>query len=245
MSKKSDKTALVPVDFSQLPSTQRGDDKGFAELAKGNEFLGRLQLFSKGNAINKGLIKPGTWGIPESEDEITALGASIDCLVLARRPKALDMSDTDAIICDYDMDSDAFQRIVDASAGSDSGCMYGPSFLVIERSTGRMLEYFCGTKSTRSEAKKIYAFLPLTPQDIEARGLDAEAHGPLPFTMKNRLVEKGRFSWHVPVVGKCSTPFAKTPPMELIVKEVGKFIDPPADGVEKVTPEDGKKRRAR
>ena len=32
--------------------------------------------------------------------------------------------------------------------------MYGLSFLVYERSTGRFLEFFCGSKSTRSERAK-------------------------------------------------------------------------------------------
>jgi len=243
----SKETALVPVDFTQLPATQRGDDKAYGELSQGNEFLGRLQLFSKGGAINKGLIKPGHWGIPESDEDIIDLGVSIDCLVLARRPKALDMSDKDAIIGNYDMESDEFKRIADASAGQDSGCMYGPSFLVLERSSGRLLEYFCGTKSTRSEAKKIYPYLPLTAQDIVARKLaaDTEPHAPLPFTMKTKLVERKHFSWHVPVVLKCSTPFKALPEMAVIVKEIERFINPPADGVEKVPEKEAGKRRAR
>jgi hypothetical protein len=240
-----EENALVPVDFTQLPATQRGDDEEFGELAKGGDFLGRLQLYSKGKAIDKGLVKPGTWGIPESDEDIVDLGDSIDCLVLARRPKALDMSDKEAIVVNYDMKSDEFQRIADAAGGTDSGCMFGPSFLVVERSTGRMLEYFCGTKSTRSEAKKIYAFLPLTEQQIADRGLDCEPHGPLPFTMGCRLVEKGRFSWHVPVVKKCSTPFTKMPTMAAAAKEIERFLNPPEEGVEKVQEKEGSKKRAR
>ncbi len=246
MSKKEEQ-ALVPVDFTQLPATQSGDDKGFADLSQGADFLIRLQLFSKGAAINKQLIPPGHWGIPEGDDEVTDLGVSIDLLPLARRPKALDMSDKDAVITNFDMESDDFKRIADASMGQDSGCMYGPSFLVVERSTGRFLEWFCGTKSTRSEAKRIYSFLPLTKQDIVARKMPAETepHGPQPLTMNIKLVERKRFSWHVPVVVKCSTPFAVLPDMEKLVKEIERFINPEDAGVEKVVEEKGKKRRAR
>jgi hypothetical protein len=43
----SDNTALVPVNFNQLPSTQLGTDEQFADLAKGGDFLSRLQLFTK------------------------------------------------------------------------------------------------------------------------------------------------------------------------------------------------------
>ena len=62
-------TNLVPVDLSQLPSVQVGTDDQFLELAKSSEFIGRLQLFTKGKAINKGLVKPGSYGIPESDED--------------------------------------------------------------------------------------------------------------------------------------------------------------------------------
>lgn len=240
-----DSKALTTIDFTQLPSTQLGTDDGFADLSKGGDFLARLQLYSKGSAINKNLIQSGHWGIPEGDDDITDLGVAIDILPLSRRPKAIDLSDTDAVVCNYDMDSDEFKRIADASMGQDSGCMYGPSFLVLERSTGRFLEWFCGTKSTRSEAKKIYPYLPLTPQDIEARKLDMEPHGPMPLTQKIKLVERKRFSWHVPVVVKCSTPFTKVPDNAQIIREIERFINPQDAGVEKVDAKSTEKRRAR
>ncbi|MHC4371824.1 MAG: hypothetical protein ACYSW8_29790 [Planctomycetota bacterium] len=241
-----DEQALIPVNLSQLPSTQTGSDEGFEKLSEGTEFLARLQLFSKGTAINKKLIGPGRWGIPEGDEAITDLGESIDLLCLARRPKALDLSDKEAIITCYDMDAPEFERIANAAGQSDSGCMYGPSFLVIERSTGRFLEYFCGTKSTRSEAKKVYPYLPLTEQDIAARKLEnIEPHGPMPFTMNIKLVERKRFSWHVPVVVKCSTPFTALPAMDKIVREIERFISPPTSDVEKVPEGEGGEKRAR
>ena len=42
-------------------------------MSRSTAFLGRLQLFSKGNAINEGLIPPGTYGIPESDKKIVKL----------------------------------------------------------------------------------------------------------------------------------------------------------------------------
>jgi hypothetical protein len=232
--------------LNQLPSTQVGSDD---ELAKGADFLGRLQLFTKGKAIDKGHIRPGHYGIPEAADEITDLGDNIDVLVLARRPKALDMTDKDAIIVSYNNESPEFKRIAAQSMEKESNCMYGPSFLVFERSSGRFLEFFCGSKSTRSEAKKIYPFLPLTEADIKARKLaDVPPHGPLPMTLKSKLVEQKTYSWHVPVVVKCSTPFRNLPTRERIVAEITKFVTPKEDGVERVEEPEakaGKKPRAR
>ncbi len=241
---------LVPVDFNQLPSTQLGTDDQFAELAKSTEFIGRLQLYTKGKAINKGQVRPGCYGIPEGE-EVIDLGDTIDILPLGRRPKAIDMTDTDAVIVNYDPESDEFKRIAAQSLEKESHCMYGPSFLVIERGTGRFLEFFCGSKSTRSEAKKLYPFLPLTTADIarqQAAGNDVDglvAHGPMPLTLKSRLVEKGTYSWHVPVVVKCGNPFTKMPTMQRLKKEMTTFIECKGDGVEVVKEPAGKKARAR
>ncbi len=142
-------TALQTVDFTNLPSTQLGSDEEFDKMSRSSSFLGRLQLFTKENAINEGLIPPGTYGIPESDKKIIKLGPEIKILPLARRPKALDLSDKEAIIANYDPTSDEFKDIAARGDEQDSGCMCGTSFLVFEASTGRFLEFFCGTKSTR------------------------------------------------------------------------------------------------
>lgn len=239
-------TELAPFDVNQLPVTQTGSDQAFNDLAKSADFLGRLQLYTKGKAIDKNLIRPGNYGIPLSSDEIEDLGNSIDVLVLARRPKAVDMNDSDAIIVTYDNESAEFKRIAAKSLEKESNCMYGPSFLVFERTSGRLLEFFCGTKSSRGEAKKIYPFLPLTVADIEARGLTGvEPHGPLPMTLRSKLVEKGSWSWHVPVASACSTPITNLPPMEQLVEEIVKFTTATNEGVETVDTGTAGKRRAR
>jgi hypothetical protein len=200
----------------------------FDDLAKGADFLGRLQLFGKGKYVDKGLVRPGHYGIPVSADECIDLGASVDILPLARRPKAIDMSDK-PVISIYDETSDEFKRIRTQSSVKDSGCQFGPSFLVIERSTGRLLEFFLGAPTHRPEAKKIYPALPLSAADIErfqAAGVDVSEmapHGPVPLTLKSKYIEKA-FSWYVPVVLECSTPFSRLPKMELIVSEVSKFL---------------------
>ena len=64
------------------------------------------------------------------------------------------MTDSEAIIVSYDPDTEEFKRIAAQSMEKESHCMYGPSFLVFERSTASFLEFFCGNKSSRSEAKR-------------------------------------------------------------------------------------------
>lgn len=241
------KNELSVLSPDQLPATSTGTDEQFNELAKSQEFLGRLQLYTKGKAVDKRLIRGGEYGIPVSAEEITNLGEEIDVLVLARRAKAIDMNDTEAILVSYDIESAEFKRIAAQAGEKESGCMYGPSFLVYERSQGVFLEFFCGTKSSRSEAKKIFPFLPLSAADIKERGLtNEEPHGPLPMTLKSKLVEKGPYTWHVPVVSKCSRPFTNTPSLERVIAEITKFTNPSVETTTvQETEKSGGKRRAR
>jgi hypothetical protein len=183
---------LQNVDLTQLPATQVGSDEQFESMSRNTTFLGRLQLYSKGLPINEGLIPPGTYGIPESDKKIVKLGASIDIIPLAKRLKALDLSDKEAIAANYDATSDTFKDIAARSEEPESNCMYGTSFLVFERGTGRFLEFFCGNKSTRPIAGDIAAFMALTQADIDrkkAAGADVSQmtpHGPQPCTLKVR-----------------------------------------------------------
>ena len=236
----SDNTNLVPVNLDQLPSTQIGSDDQFADLAKSADYIGRLQLFTKGKAVNRKLVGPGNYGIPNGE-EVDDLGDTIDIIPLARRPKAIDMTDNEAIIVNYDPEAAEFKRIAAKSLEKESHCMYGPSFLVFERSRGLFLEFFCGSKSTRSEAKKVYSYLPLTQADIDTKAAHGDdvsemvPHGPLPLTLNSRLVEKGTYSWHVPVVVKCSTAFTNFPKQDRVNKEIVTFLTVKDNGVERAT----------
>lgn len=218
--------AMSSVDLSNLPPYQMGNDAIYDDITKSTTCLPRLVLFTKGKPIDRRLIKPGRYGIPESADEITDLGASIDVLVLARRPKAVDMSDSNEIITSFDPDSAKFTRMAAKSLEKESNCMYGPSFLVVERNNlQRPLEFFCGTKSSRAEAKNIYPFLALSAEQIKARGLKHEKpHGPLAMTLTARLVEEGKYSWHVPVANECTTPFTESLADKKIIHEITKFI---------------------
>lgn len=228
----ADENALVPVNLDQLPSTQIGTDQDFDDIAKSSDFLPRLQLYTKGKAVNKRLVQPGSYGVPVSDDEVTDLGDEIDLIPLARRPKAIDLKDQENIVSVYDTHEDEFKRIQAASAEKDSGCMYGPSFLVYERSTGRFYEFFCGTKSARTEAKRIYPYLPLTQAQIDANSALAnqQPHGPRALTLRSKLVEKGTYSWHVPVASPCTTPFTELPPTEEIVKQIDRFLNTKLEG---------------
>lgn len=232
----------VAFDFSQLPSTQVGSSAAFDDIAKSSDYQSRLQLYTKGAAIDEGRIKPGHYGIPKGKEKIVDLGETVDVLVLARRAKAVDMTDRDAIRVSYDSESDEFKRIAETSKEKESNCMYGVSFLIYERTTREFLEFYCGSKSAREILQEVYSFMPLSP--AEAKIVGQEPHGPIPMTLAANYVKKGRFSWHAPEVRPCSTPFANVPDMATITKEIIKFVNVKNDGVE-TAPETAKKARAR
>src|SRR5690606_2623910 len=86
------------------------------------------------------------------------------------RDKAMDLSGEKPIAV-FDPDDPLFQDIVERSDIKDSGCVFGPSFLVYERTTNRFLELFLGNKSGRYEAGKMAAFLPISEAEAAAHGV--------------------------------------------------------------------------
>jgi hypothetical protein len=173
----------------------------------------------------------------------------IDILPLCCRPKALDMRDHDAIITNYDPTTAQFQEIETLGKTPNSGCMYGLTFLVYERSSGSFYELFCGTKSMRNEAGKIGNFLPIseaTAEFLEAKtGKSCKARGPMACTLKAKYVTKGSWGWHVPVCSQCSEAFSNLPPIETLTTEITNFMALKNTEIEKVEEVAGAKKRAR
>jgi hypothetical protein len=224
---------LVPFKVN-LPAVTEEQLNALDEVAKGSDFLPRIQLITKGKYVDEGKIKPGHWGVPQpGGDEIEDLGEKIDVIPFQVRPKALDVSDREAIITSYKLADSEFQRI--KAAPKNTGCMWGPSFIVLERSTGKMYEMFFGNKSGRAEAGKLRKFLPT----------EDNSNTPSAASLGIRYVKLPDYGWHVPVVTKCSEPFDQSKmkvTSEKVTEEVEKFMNPEA-GVEKVPEEETKKRK--
>lgn len=235
---------LVPFDAAALPTTELVSAEEMNELSKGVDYLQRFQLVTKGKYVDTGKITPGHYGVPlPGGEEIEDLGTSVDILPLAVRAKALDMSDRDAVVAVYDMNTPEFRDIKARSSEQNSGCMWGPSFLVVERSTARCYEFFMGTKSARAVSGDLVNFLPISEATAAAQGCDA--HGPLPCTLTARYAKRGDWGWHVPVVNKCSEPFTNTPSVESLTEEIKKFVAAKDNGVQNVTDEEAKVAKGR
>jgi len=205
-----------------------------ADLSRAITFLQRIQLYSGGKAVKKRLVEEGHFGVPVSKEEVIDLGLSIDVLVLWRKAKALDMSDLDNVIESNDVNSDLFKRIKALSSTKDSGCAYGPSYLVYERSTSNYYEFFAGNASGLVESAKINTYMPVS-QDMIEKGLtnETEPRGPKPMTLRSQLVEKGPYMWFAPKASDCLTPFNKMPSPEEFQEKLALFLKKP-EVVEKV-----------
>lgn len=230
----------VLSSLTSLP-TSKVSPKELSTRYANTTFLKRLQLVTKGKLVDKGLVKPGHWAIPISDEEATDLGPTVDILVLAVRDKTLDTNEKPPI-ASYDVDCEIFKAILERASEKDSGCMYGPSFLVFERSSEQFLEVFFGNASGRQEAGNLVPYLPISEEQAKQFGHGFTAQSPQTATLKAKYIERPKYAWHAPVVGKCSTPFVSLPAVEEFVKQVTNFLTQKEDGPEV---ESDKKKRSR
>jgi len=215
---------LVKNDYTSLPTTSISRT-ALQEISKANEFLGRIQLYTKGRAIDTGTIAPGHYGVPQSgSDGILDLGGEIDVLVFAARAKAMNVSDLENIVVSYNPEDEAFQDIKSGADAGDNGNLYGHSFLLYERSTSEFYELFCCNKSARIFSPTLLPFLSLNAAEAEAAG--EEPHGPIPATLGVRYAKNKKGSWHASTVKECKAPFTQEPPFARVVEEVTKFLNP-------------------
>lgn len=199
-----------------VPEELVGGDLADFDIVTANKtaYLQRLQLFgSKSDACAEQKIGIGHWGLV-NDDAITDLGVAVDVVLLGFRAKALDTS-SDTVVNNHDAQSEVFASIRERSGERDSGCMYGPEFLVYVPSEEVFATYFASSKTSRREAKK-------------ARSLMGSA-----MTLKCRLIETTKYKWHGPVVLPCSAAL-DLPDPKIIKDQIEKFNNPPTSDIEVV-----------
>lgn len=209
-------TDLVPFSIDDLPVVTDEELGALANVSSGRKYLSRLQLAASSCDLCKtGKCKPGVWVIPNGS-ECKTIGESIDVLPLAVRNKAVDMNDKKNIITSYDKDSEEFARI----QATKKRVYWGQSFMVIERTTGELYELYFGNASGREESDKMKPFLGRPDRKPQTATVNVKYH------------EGKEFSWHVPVIVKCSDPITSGPDIATIVAEKKKFMNPPVSEVE-------------
>lgn len=209
-------TQLATIDLTKLPE-RRTSDSDLKRVAKRSAgFLKNLRLVSKGELVDSRKCGPGSWIVYENKDKVIDLGDKCDVLILDRRAKALETTNREAIRVSYDPNSELFADIESGDGDPARECMFGTSFLVVERTTGELVELFFCTTTQRPEAANLFPFLPLTQAEIDkmkARGENVDSlkpHDARVATLGSKHITK-KFSYFVPTITACSTPLTKLP----------------------------------
>lgn len=199
-------TELSLQEMGLAPS-KYSDDKAFSEMSSGG-FLPRLMLFqASSELVKQGKASMACYGIVRGKDQVDDLSKETDLLVLAWRPKALEIS-AEEIISVYNPNSADFKRIATQSEVKDSGCMFGPEFLVWIPSLKLFASFFMSSKTSRREAPALKGLI----------GKKAK--------LRSTFIKGTKYSWFGPVVTMCSSDF-EFPTIEEIRDTVTKFNNPP------------------
>lgn len=164
-----------------------GDDKTHDMIAGSTGFLPRLQLVAaSANLVKKKLAEGGTYVIVQGKDKIIhALGDNVSMLVLGWRPKALRFGEK--TVNYYNPNSPLFKQVETDSTQKDSGCMFGPEYLVYLPDHDVLATFHFNNPTMRQAA---------SPMKQNLGG---------GVTCRVELIEK-KHSWYAPVITACSTP---------------------------------------
>jgi hypothetical protein len=210
------------INVSEMGVSKYADDKAFESMSSVS-FLPRVQLMGSGsNAVKEGKINQGHYALVTGKDKLDDLTKELPVLVLAWRPKAMEIG-AENVISIYNPASAEFKRIAEKSEEPDSGCMYGPEFLLWVPSSRTFATFFMSSKTARREAPQL-------------KGLMGKSA-----LLKSQLIKAKKFAWHGPVVTPCSQPF-DMPGMDEVKDQVQKFNNPPENETEKA-PEAGDRDR--
>ena len=199
------------------------DDDAFKEATKAGDYLPRLQLLtSNSNIVKEGKFPMNHFAIVRDQNN-QDIGESVDVLIIAWRAKAIEIGEE--ILTSFETKDQLFKDIQDKSEEKDSGCMYGPEFLVWVPSADSFATFFMASKSMRREAANVRGYLQKAA------------------TFKPHKISTPKYTWFSPTVHPCTSVF-DIPSEEAILIEFEKFSNPPAQTVEKA-PEEPKGKRAR
>lgn len=207
--------AIIPMPTGEV---QKYSEEVLGIVAKPSDFLPRVQLMIAASEKCKKNEFPINHYALVSGQVFVDLGTQIDIVPICWRPKAMQISD-DEIVTYFDHASPEFKEIMAKSEEPNSGCMFGPEYLVwVPNAKEKLATFFFGSKSSRREGR------------VLADKLNQ------PVTMKSKLIETKKFSWFVPIATGCSTPIE--PPNEewtvRLTAEIDKFNNQKGSQREKV-----------
>lgn len=193
-----------------LPA-QQVDEADIAIATKTGDYLPRLGVTtSTSTLVQKGLLNQGVISLIWDDKKYKDLGKTLDMLVIAWHPKAIDMRDT--VIAVYNRNNPMFAEIMERSKGTNSKCAYGPEFLVYIPSENQFATFHMGSISARKESGTL---LQMMQQGSEFK--------PVAATLKPHFIEGRTNNWWAPSIQECNTPLPRMPDAEPLQEEFDKF----------------------
>lgn len=209
------------------PASKYSSEETFALIVKSGDYLPRCQLFgSNTNACKEGKIPIAHFGIVPNKETIIDIGERFDCAVLGWRPRAIRING-DSIDNYYDPKDKEFIKVQEESDVKDSGCMFGPEFLLWIPAEKQFVLMHFNNKTARRVA----------PEMLGKVGKAA--------TLKSKLIKTDKYTWHGPEILACTTPIAPLPTAEEVMAQVEKFNNPVASTTETIDPKDAAAARER
>lgn len=186
-------------------------------------YLPRIQVMGGNNDIVKeGKFPIGHFALVtgKSMDDLTA---EFNAVILSWRPKAMQFQPD--VVSYYDPNSEGFKKLQErADSEPQSGCGYGPEYLLWLPDYEKFATLFCSNKTTRNEAPNIHTFMRKA------------------CTFIIELIKSKKYTWHGLRVGKCDLE-VKLSPQEVMMGIVDKFNSPPETETEIVEPESESRER--
>lgn len=196
---------LTTAIQEQAGAVMKTDDALFDTIVTSAQYFPRLQLMSSQSAVvQEGKIPGGHYALVKDK-ALTDVGGEVDVLVLAWRPKAL-QTIGDSVIVVFKPDHSEFVRISEESANQDSGCMFGPEFLVWVAEKESYATFFMASKTARREAPNLKALIGS------------------PATLGHKVIKSKKFTWIGPTAKQCSAPLS-FPSIDEIKEQIAQFAE--------------------
>lgn len=200
------------IAIPQVEGTIVKNEDKHDEMMASSKFLPRLQLYGGSTKeCKQGLIGVGLYGIKQSKESVLDLGKVLEVLPIDYRMVAVDMSDRDEIIVNYDENSDEFKRIQKSMKDKDEGNFWGPQYLLWIPSVKKIVTWHLNNATSH----KVSPIL---------KGQRGKAT-----TLKVEYIETKKYQWHGPIVLPSSQIYTDLPDPDDLLAKLTDFMNPKAD----------------
>lgn len=204
---------IIPT--KEFGISKYGTPEDFNAIATASSWLARLQLFgSNSDAVKRGLFPMAHYGLVIQKDQFEDLGPEVEVLPVSWRPKAMRIPTNANPISYFNPKDEDFLKVQKDSEQPNSGCMFGPEFLLWIPSMKRFATYFMSSKTSRRQAPELRSLM---------------GQGAL---LGVQLIETSQYSWHGPTVRRAVGEFTELPTMEEVKKQVDTFNNPEESSID-------------